>query len=206
MIRSQRGFILPDFIFAIILTSAMSVLLFSISYSLVVVEVTQYVSFATSRAHMAGNKDPEQQKEKARRKYESLVTGRGEIASLYSNGWFEVAKRDGIDIRGGATADGRTFSDDLAGGSDLPTRNWFIGVSVPLTIRLMNFRFPLLGRTAEENEDGFKTRLNTMLIRDPSEKECRDFMDARGEFLRQLPSAQVFYDPGAYVPLEDNGC
>lgn len=203
--KNQSGFIVTDFIFSIILASAIGVLLFSVSYSLVVVEITQYVSFSAARAHLAGNKDPDQQKDKARRKYDALVTGKGPVASVYSNGWFEVAKSAAIDIRGGPTADNRTFQTDLAG-EERPTRNWFMGVSVPLTIKLMEFRMPLLGSTTSENEGGFKTRLNSMLIRDPSSKECRDFMDSRRAALQALPSAQTYFDQGSYVPMEDNGC
>lgn len=203
--KNQRGFIVTDFIFAIILASGIGVLLFSVSYSLVVVEITQYVSFATARAHLAGATDPNQQKEKARKKYDSLVTGKGPIASLYNNGWFEIAKSSAVDIRGGPSADGKTFNTDL-GGEARADRNWFLGVSVPLTIKLMEFRFPLLGSTTSENEGGFKTRLNTMLIREPSSKECRDFFESRKQALGSLPSAQPYYDQGAYIGMEDNGC
>lgn len=206
ILASQSGLILTDFIFAIILTSGMSVLLFSLCYSLAVVEVTQYVSYSTARAHLAGNKDPLAQEAKARAKYTQLTTGRGAIGTLYQNGWFTVPNAGGIDVRSGVTGNGRQFSQDLAGGSDPSDRNWFLGVSIPLTIGMLKFNFPLLGNTAPDEDQGFQTRLNTMLIRDPSEKECRDFMQNRRANLGSLPSAQGFYVPDAYIPIEDNGC
>lgn len=205
-LHSQSGFIITDFIFAIILASGLGVLLFSISYSLAVVEVTQYVSFSTARSHLASNKNPTEQAGKARKKYDSLISSKNAVGSLYQNGWFEAGKSDAVDIRGGQTADGRKFSDDLGGGADSPDRNWFMGVSVPLTIALMKFNFPFLGSTAPDQDDGFPTKLNTMLIRESSEKECKDFMESRRQALGSLPSATTYYDPAAYVPMEDNGC
>ena len=173
---------------------------------MVVVEVTQYLSYSTARAHLASNKDPAAQAAKARAKYEALVGSKNAIGTLYQNGWFEAAKPAELDIRQGITGDGKSFSDDLAGGSDSPERNWFLGVSVPFTIKLMKFSFPFLGSTAPDHEDGFQTRLNTMLIRESSEKECKDFMENRRSALGTLPAATTYYDPAAYVPMEDNGC
>lgn len=206
LVNNQSGLIMVDFIFAIILTAGMGVLLFSISYSMVAVEVTQYLSYSTARAHLGSNKDPEAQEAKARAKYSALIGSKNAVGTLYQNGWFEAGKGDTVDIRSGITGNGKSFSDDLAGGSDSPERNWFLGVSVPLTIKLMKFKFPFLGDTAPDYDDGFKTRLNTMLIRESSTKECRDFMENRRSALGALPSATTYYDPAAYVPMEDNGC
>lgn len=205
--RRQAGFIVADFIFAIVVASFMGVLLFGISYSLTVVEITQYVSFATSRAHMAGNKDPEGQRQKALRKFSSLTTGRTALGRVYNNGWFKI---DRPDIRsgpsGGATGNSPTFRADLAGGSDMPDRNWFIGVSIPLTLKLLSFNIPFLGNTTPDSPEGLKTHVSAMLIRDPSQSECQEFMAERQQALGNLPSGQRFYDQGAYVPIEDNGC
>lgn len=203
-ISNQKGFIIADFIFAMTLTAGMSVLLFAISYSLAVVEVTQYVAYSTARAGLGSNRSPEVQKEKALAKYTQLVKGKGAIGSLYSSNWFEAAAADKIDVRGGPTGDGKLFSDDLAGGSD--KRNWFIGVSIPLTLKMLRMNLPLIGNTAPEHEDGMMTKINAMLIRDPSEKECKTFMEQRRSALKELPSGRQFYDPGSYFPLEDNGC
>lgn len=206
LVQNQSGLIIFDFLFALILAAGLGVLLFSISYSMVAVEVTQYVSYSTARAHLASNKDPAEQASKARKKYESLVGSKNAVGTLYQNGWFETAKSSEVDIRQGITGDGKSFSDDLAGGSDSPERNWFLGVSVPFTIKLMKFKFPFLGDTAPDHDDGFKTRLNTMLIRESSIKECKDFIENRRSALGALPSATTYYDPAAYVPMEDNGC
>lgn len=204
-VKNQDGLIVADFVFSVTLVSGLAILLFSVCYTLAVVEVTQYVSYSVARASMAGNKDPETQKRKAELKYEQLGSGKGAIGTLYNNGWFTLGKSEKLDVRGGATGlDGRTFSADLAGGSD--KRSWFIGVSFPLTIGLLKMNIPLIGDTAPEHDDGMQTFINTMLIRDPSEKECKDFMEQRRAAFGTLPSGTRFYVPAAYIPLEDNGC
>lgn len=201
-IRNQRGFVVTDFIFSIIIAVGLGVVVFSISYSLVVVEVTQYVSFATSRAHAAANKDPDEQKAKARRKFDHLINNNKAIGSIFKNGWFEIGTSAKVDIRSGKTGDGRTFE----GLGDSPNRNWFIGVSVPLNIKVLALNLPLLGETAPDHPDGFPTKLNSFLIREPSSKECKDFMEQRRNAIKNLPSAQTYFDQNAYVAMEDNGC
>lgn len=203
-VRNQSGLIIADFVFSISLASALGVLLFSISYALAVVEVTQYVSFSVARAHMAGHKNYTEQERKARAKYAQLTTGQGAIGSLYGNSWFTAGAADKLDVRGGPTGNDRMFSEDLAGGAD--RRNWFIGVSVPLTIGILKLNLPLFGDTAPDNDDGMQTSLNAMLIRDPSEKECKDFMEQRRAALKVLPSGVTYYEPASYIPIEDNGC
>lgn len=199
---NQRGFIITDFLFAIILAVGLGVLAFSLAYSLVVVEVTQYISFATSRAHSAANADSDKQQEKARAKYDSLVKNNRAIGSIYNSGWFELGTSAKLDIRSGKSGNGRQFE----GLGDRPDRNWFVGVSVPLNIKILALKLPFIGQTAPEHPDGFQTRLNSFLGREPTAKECRDFMETRRRSLQQLPSAQTFYDQNAYIPMEDNGC
>ncbi|MBX2996259.1 MAG: hypothetical protein KF681_15645 [Bdellovibrionaceae bacterium] len=199
-----------EFIFALVISAGLAVLLFSVSYTLAVVEVTQYVAYSTARAHLGSNKDPAAQKKAAIDKFKHLVAGKSAISSLYAGNWFEIGKPDELPVRGGPSADGKTFGDDLAGGSDEvqgSKRNWFIGVSVPLKAKILTMNLPLLGRTNPEDDDGsFSTRLNAMLIREPSQKECKDFFEKRRTALGNLPSGAGFYQQNAYVPMEDNGC
>ena len=205
LIRNERGVVIVDFIFSIVIVAGLSVLLFSLTYTLAVFEVTQYVVFSAARAHAASNKDPDAQKAAAIAKFKQLTTGKGAIASLYSGTWYQLVKPDALDVRGGATADGKNFSTDLAGGSDMPNRNWFLGVSAQLTANILSLKLPLLGNTSEDDAS-FKTRLNVMMIREPSQKECKDFLEKRRDALATLPSAQTYYQQSGYVPMEDNGC
>jgi len=204
-LMNQSGVVTVEFIFSFVIASCLSVLLFTVCYTLSVVEVSQYVVFASARAHLASNKDPSAQRQAAIAKFTQLTTGRSAIATLYDGTWFVIAKPSELDIRQGLTGDGRTFGADLAGGSDL--RNWFIGVSAPLTAKIMAMTLPILGSTNPDNDGNFfKTRVNAMMIREPSQKECQDFMEQRRSALSALPSGQKFYQPNSYVAIEDNGC
>ena len=202
--RDQRGVIVADFVFSIVLAAGLGMILFAMSYTLAVVEVTQYISFSVARAGMAGHKTALEQENKARAKYTQLTTSKGAIGSLYATSWFQLGSRDKLDVRQGPTGNGEMFDQDLAGGAD--KRNWFIGVSIPLTVGLLKMKLPLIGDTAPDEDDGPQTALNTMLIRDPSEKECKDFYEQRRSALKNLPAGRQFYQTGSYVPLEDNGC
>lgn len=203
-LRDQHGVIVADFVFSIILAAGLGTILFAMSYTLAVVEVTQYISFSVARAGMAGHKNPIEQESKARAKYTQLATGKGAIGTLYSTSWFTLGGADKVDIRQGPTGNGAMFDGDLAAGTD--KRNWFIGVSIPLTVGLLKMNLPLIGDTAPDDDDGPRTSLNSMLIRDPSEKECKDFFEQRRSALKNLPSGRQFFQTGSYIPLEDNGC
>lgn len=205
MRRNERGVVTTEFIFAIVICAGLSALLFSVTYTLSVIEVTQYVVYSAARAQVPSNTNPDLQREAARAKFKQLTTGKSAIATLYSGNWFAVGKAEGLDIRSGRTGDGRTFGNDLAGGADL--RSWFIGVSTPFTAKILNFKLPFLGSTNPDDDDNsFKTHVSAMLIREPSQKECKDFFEKRRSALGQLPSGQHFYQPASYLPVEDNGC
>lgn len=205
-IDDESGVITVDFMFAIITAGAFTALLFSMSYALCVVEVTQYVMFSTARAYIASNKDYSAQTEAARLKYTNLTVGNGPIASLYATSWFTLSKPDQLDIRGGYGGGDKQFSEDLAGGSDAENRNWFQGVSTELTLGILAFSVPGLGATYENDESDFKTRVNAILIRESTQQECRDFIEARRAAIGRLSSGGRYYQPSAYVPMEDNGC
>lgn len=207
-LRNQSGLVTMEFIFSFVIAGGLAAVLFSISYTLSVVEVTQYVVYSAARAQLGGGKDPSSQKQAAIDKYTQLTSGKSAIALLYNKSkWFEVSKADSLDVRSGPSGDGQTFSDDLAGGSDQKDRNWFQGVSTVFTAKILNFKVPFLGSTNPDQEDNaFRTRLNAMLIREPSQKECRDFYESRRQALSQLSSGQGFYQSSLYIPQEDNGC
>ena len=49
MIRNQRGFITIDFLFSLVLVLGFSALLFIMTFTLLVAEVTQYITYAAAR-------------------------------------------------------------------------------------------------------------------------------------------------------------
>lgn len=210
----SRGGVITEFIFAFMIAGAVGIVLFALSYSLMVTEVVQYIAFATSRAHMAGSISPAKQKENAERKYKSLTEGDGAIARTFKNSWFELGKVDQLQIRQGegASTGEPDFTAQFGGGGIAFQRGRFIGIIVPLTLKILNMRFKFLGSTnPDQSDDTFKTYINAFLIREPSQLECRKFFQEKRNLSNwqnilagQLP--QNLTTENQWSLGEDNGC
>lgn len=197
---SQTGFVTMDFIFAVVITFGMSIVLFGMTYTLSVIEVTQYVTYSAARAQAAGNKDKDAQVEEARNRYTKLLKD-PRIGSTYSTGWFEISPVAQLDVRSGET----NF------GQDYPTtgveREVYAGVRTNLHARILEMKLPLLGQLAEE--DSMTLRVNSFLIREPSAQECRDFMRQKADAVWNLDGGRFssFRPPSTPNQVwEDNGC
>lgn len=89
--KNESGQITIDFLFALILTLGFFVLLFTMTFTLTVVEIAQYITFSAARAMSASNKDPTVQVEVARRKYGSLLAEGSPARSLFQGGWYSLS-------------------------------------------------------------------------------------------------------------------
>ena len=201
MIRNQSGQITVDFLFALILTLGVFVLIFAMTFTMSVVEVVQYITYSSARAMIASNKDPETQLEAARRKY-SLLVGEGSPARGFLQGWYAVSSPGELDIRTGVDRD---FSADLGGGED--PRGVFMGVSTRFVAKILNLSVPFLGSSSDGEEGSFATRISTILIRESSQKECHTWYDQRVQAIGSLRASQAPYFKSEEVKrMEDNGC
>ncbi len=203
-INAQSGIITLDFMFAIVIVFGISGIFFALTYTLTVVELTQYIVFSTARAHSAGNLTIDSQIAAAKSKYTSLVTN-PLIKSIYRNGWFELAAPDALEIRSGAGGQGQpSFSSDYSNGANRPS---FSGVRTILNAKIMHFKIPFVGATSPE-DDSFKTKVLTIMLREPSQAECKSFMVERREAIRNLDPRFLNYPKKqeAFIPMEDNGC
>jgi hypothetical protein len=198
---NERGVATTDFLFALILVSGFSYLIFALGMTLTMIEVTQYVTFATARTYMAGQNRPNDSRGPAYAKYLSLVEGETPVQPLYKSGWFELK-----DL---------TIDDEaptkLLNYPENPGRNVFQGAFVKLTANLLDFQIPIFGSTkSEEKLPGgkFALTVGSYLGRETTQEECENWMQRRWEHIRQLDSAyeqapeprEVLY--AAY----DNGC
>lgn len=201
--NNQSGFITTEFIFALSIAFGMSIIVFAMTYSLAVIEVSQYVVFSAARAHTAAQGTVEEQKLAARSKYSQLTNSSG-LASVYRNGWFTISPPQQLEIRSGFDT---TFDQDYqpSAGSN---REVFTGVRATLRVELLELNLPLLGRIVPE-DDGFKTRVAGILIREPSAEECRDFFEKKKDEVWNINGGRFanFRGPGSLPDLwEDNGC
>jgi hypothetical protein len=197
--KNQNGFVTAEFMFAIIIATCMTILTFALTFTLSTVEIVQYMVFSASRAHAAANFDVDSQQKAARDKYNSLI-GNKTFAPLFQNGWFE-APASKLEIRSG---NGVNFEQEYS-----PTsRPAAQGVRVTFKANLLELKLPLVGDVTSPSGNGFEAKVNALLIREISQKECLEYMDQRVDSLWNLsPGIQRFRYQSSYVtPWEDNGC
>jgi hypothetical protein len=203
MPNNQQGFITTEFLFAIIIAFGMTLITFSMTFTLSVVELAQYAVFSTSRAHAAANFDVESQRKEAILRYRSLVYSKG-LKSLLGNpeGFFELSKDTELDIRSG---NGKNFEADY---SPKSSRNSMQGVRATFVAKILETNWPLLGKITP-SDDGFEARLTAILIREPSQRECLDYMNEREDYLWIFDGGNRFapFKKSDLPPAwEDNGC
>jgi hypothetical protein len=202
MMGNQQGFVTTEFLIAIIIAFGLTILTFSMTITLSVVEVAQYVVFSSSRAHAAANYDIASQKKAAQTKFNQLISSQT-LAPLFSNGWFEISKPAELEIRSG---NGENFEKEY-GGSE-PRKN-LQGVRATFKAKILEMRLPMIGNVTPE-DDSFSTRLNAVLIREVSQKECQDYMEKRAAEMWTFDGANRFSkfkkNGNIPTPWEDNGC
>lgn len=209
-LSSEAGMITLDFLFAFVLVMGFAGLLFALTLTLTVVEVTQYITFAAARNYSAGHVNVIYQEQQARLKYKELTEG-SVFTPLFSNGWFEVAKADAI-LVGDAT---QTFVEYKPASPEDP--NLFYGVGTPFIARMLEFNVPFFGSTTDEGDgqgSGFKTFIASYLGREVTTNEClRFFNNLRWQKIRSLPvnggatyATSTPADDVSYWIVSDNGC
>lgn len=203
-LKSQRGVLTLDFLFAFVLIMGFSTILFALSLTLTVAEITQYVTYAAARNYAPAHVSEERQRQMATLKYRELLT-HSELQPFYVNGWFQVdAEPDVGDIT-------KIFPEYAGDGA---VTNNFIGAGTTFIARMLEFNVPFYGSTASDGDGaggGFKTYLASYLGREVSTNECLQFMQQRWSYIRNLPATagaqpySVAPNQG-YVSYEDNGC
>jgi hypothetical protein len=196
ILRNESGLIAIDFIFALVLVFAFTAVLFALSMTLSVVEVTQYVTFASARNHFAAHVTKQKQEDLAREKYDQLISSPA-LKPLYNNGWFELK-----DFKVGEGTDYQQLQND-------PDTFTFYGSTVFLRAPVLNFRVPFFGRTASDENSAFQAQIASWLAREPSTEECMNFNKARMQLIKQMGSNAyniTQLNENDYVVMTDNGC
>jgi len=208
--NNSRGMISAEFLFSIVLAAGLCIVLFSLTFTLSMAEVAQYIAFSTSRAHSAAHVDQDKQEQMGKDKYKELLNN-GALRNLFNNpdgGWFELSKAP--DIRG-AGVTGKQFDD--YNNSTVDDRVPQVGVRLDFNAKIMSVKVPMLGSTkGESTEDGFNAKITAFLIREPTQKECWELqIKERYKAILSLDSRYTKLDRGGdriyrQAPMEDNGC
>ena len=198
--KNMKGFMTLDFLFALILVFTLSGLLFAFTFTLSVVEITQYVAFATARNYFAAHKSVDMQKQMAQQKFKAL-TKHPVFGAFYSpTGWFSV---DPTKLQIGDDFNAKYLA------TDDDTKTWipFSGVIIPMQIKLLSFNTPFFGKSSRE-EQGREVQISTFLGREPTAQECMDFYKKENRFSEIKSkfgnSNQIKNE--AYKDILDNGC
>lgn len=189
-LNNEKGILTLDFIFASMLVFGLSAIIFSFGMTLSVVEVVQYITFASARNYSLAHLNQEMQEERGRQKYEELVANNA-IRPLLENGWFGVEPVEIADFNNEYAPDASYDSDN------------FIGARVRFRAPILYKRIPLIGTTASGPE-GFEANIQSFLAREPTFEECRQFMSERTNLFQTLGTYTV--DPTKVAIMMDNGC
>lgn len=208
---NERGSITVDYLFAFVLVSGLSMIVMTFSATLSMVEVVQYMTFASSRNYFASHRSEAKQKEAARKKFIELKND-PVIAPLLSGGWFDVPEDKMIidfDIPGKYPE----YKDYTPSEERI---NLFHGVIVEFNAKILDFQIPFFGSTQKQDRGGassggFTTHITSFLGREPTFNECSDFNNARWENIKRLTNntGAAAYS-GARIDkitvILDNGC
>ena len=201
-ILSCRGSITVEFLLGFILILSFVMLFSVMTLTLAVSEITQYITYAASRALFLSDGRRDLQIKSAKDKYKELSTSQ-HFDKLFKPGLFKIKAHDAL-----AKENGFGYNGKFGFASDVPYL--FYGVWTDFTPKVLEVD-TLWGGT-EEDEAFFKTSIGSYLGRESTLKECENFVKKRWERISRehgsIPSAvnpAVFYNNN-YSSYLDNGC
>ncbi len=199
--NSQAGFVVPEFLFSFVLVISCGLIVFALTFSLMTVEVAQYVTWSAARSYSAGNKSKGDSEAAGRQKFDNLKAA-FPLLSGTAGEWFElVAVSVGQNVAGGMA---KLDSGNRLGNE---TRQPWSGFSSSIELKLFkSLKIPFLGPITND-ESLFKFQLHAFILRNPSQGECMQFFNDRFNEIKNLPDFKSLPSSGGtYVPHEDNGC
>ena len=165
--------------------------LFALAVSLSAIEVAQYVVFASSRAYSGAHENPDLQETAGKAKYTQLMAV-PILKAAFNGGWFSITAPTFGDYSG-------LYPAKTAG-----EQNTLIGARMKIDAKILRMQIPFLGMTSSQSTTGTAT-LNSYLMREVTNSECRDFSNQRFNQLLQLGNYKGATNTKP-VLITDNGC
>lgn len=198
---NQKGVLTFDFIFAIFLGMAFTIVFFAITMTLSVVEVTQYLSYSVARSAYAARSSRNEQIAAGKAKYGQLM-GIKVFRYLYSQGWFQIGSLPEF----GDPLDGFNAEYQPETQPEMPSAKTFIGARLSLNAKILHLGNGSIGQTAPNAQVG-QMHIQTFLSREVNTDECMSFNRARiGRILSLSSDYQVPGGNVAGATISDNGC
>lgn len=195
ILKSNKGSLTVDFIFGMTLCFISMAVFFAMSFSLSVVEISQYIAFASARTYNAAHISQEKQAERAADKFNILTNSPSFKTFLKDSDWFELKIRK--------IGDKETFVQDFPLSADNP-RNLFVGVQLSFKASMLDMSLPFVGNSSDE--EGFSSNINAFLGREPSFNECiENFHNQKATLLSGL-GYNIPGGANAIKVIIDNGC
>lgn len=210
-IKSQQGGITIDFIFAFVLIMGLGAILLTLSLTMTVASITQYITYSSARALMLGHHTSDEQVFNGQKQFVRLYTS-PLMAPLYNGGWFEL-RNPALLPKVGDIQNFDTGFPDVQIPMNEP--NLLVGFTIGFVARVLDFHIPFYGSTSDLGGDGsgFATTIASFLSKEPSVAQCRDFNLGRWKAIRKLnvPGGFADYssntsDNGVIWWINDNGC
>ena len=192
--KTNRGSITIDFVFGITVTVGVSFILLALCFTMAMVEVSQYIAFASSRTYFSAHLEEDKQIERGKEKFDKLMTLRPFKGMLKDSGWFLLTFVGSGDFRGAYP--------DVKPPRDSET---FFGTQLKFKADVLELRIPLL----DQPHGNYDAIVGSYLGREPTTKECIDFEKQRWtQFMIRSGFPQP---PGSnpdddYAVVTDNGC
>ena len=194
ILQNERGVLTLDFIFALVIAFGFTTVFFALALTLSMVEVTQYISFATARCYVGAHETIGAQQALAQNKYKELMAV-PVFKTLFATGWFKLGSP--------TVGDFNSEYPQANTGVDSAT---FSGARIKFTPNVLNVTLPFLGSTGADSNTGV-ANISTYLMREVSTTECREDFD-RNRFVKlKALAAEYKGAPAQSSPvMPDNGC
>lgn len=196
----EAGFVAAEFLFSFVLVISCGIIVFALTFSLMTVEVSQYITWSAARAYSSGNKSKGDSEAAGRQKFTNLAAA-FPLLSGATGEWFELTA-----VSVGKNAAMGMSNLDASNRMGDETRHPWSGFSSTLDLKLFkSLKIPFIGPITND-ESLFKFPLHAFILRNPSQGECMQFFNDRINAIRDLPDFKSLPSGGTYTPHEDNGC
>ncbi len=222
ILNNQSGFLIADFLFAFVLVISCGILIFGFTFSLAMIEISQYIVWSTARNYSVANISEDDANKQAIRKFNNLSDQFPLLTGRSSSPWFILDKLivgdlANIDTDLSLRLDTEKENKD----GNFQARQPWIGAKANIEFKLLqDFRIPFLGRVAEPGNPNFSFPIRAFILRHPSVKECQGFFTFENRFTKGIQNisgedfGSIYTISPAnlndaslkYVPMEDNGC
>ena len=169
-ISSSKGSLTVQFLLGFVLILSFMVIFGAMTLTLAVASITQYITYASSRALFLSSRSEALQKDNARDKFNLLKS--------------QLVNTDGlIDISQVSLDNDQYLNEDFGFISSKPYL--FYGVWTKFLPKILKME-TLWGNTTDDNVRIFETVVGSYLGREPSMIECISFNDSRWGFIKNM--------------------